>query len=284
MNQNLFKVQHNNGIFEAADGFKLYEQSWFPKSEPKAVVIIVHGYAEHSGRYAYVAEYLCGYDYVVETFDLRGHGKSEGKKTYVKSFDEYLKDLDQFLIRTRGKYPEKPIFLFGHSMGGVIVTLYAITRQPKVKGLLLSGAALKISDDISPLMLRLSPIIGFLFPKLPTIKLDSTAVSRDPEVVKWYDNDPLNYRGGVPARTGAEINRATKCIQSQMESIELPLLIMHGTADRLADPEASKKLYSRANSKDKTLKLYEGSYHEILNDPEKARVMDDMMKWLDAHL
>ncbi|MBL7135801.1 MAG: alpha/beta hydrolase [Candidatus Marinimicrobia bacterium] len=284
MNQNLFKVQHNNGIFEAADGFKLYEQSWFPKSEPKAVVIIVHGYAEHSGRYAYVAEYLCGYDYVVETFDLRGHGKSEGKKTYVKSFDEYLKDLDQFLIRTRGKYPEKPIFLFGHSMGGAIVTLYAITRQPKVKGLLLSGAALKISDDISPLMLRLSPIIGFLFPKLPTIKLDSTAVSRDPEVVKWYDNDPLNYRGGVPARTGAEINRATKCIQSQMESIELPLLIMHGTADRLADPEASKKLYSRANSKDKTLKLYEGSYHEILNDPEKARVMDDMMKWLDAHL
>lgn len=284
MNQDLFKVQHNNGIFEAADGFKLYEQSWFPKSEPKAVVIIVHGYAEHSGRYAYVAEYLCGYDYVVETFDLRGHGKSEGKKTYVKSFDEYLKDLDQFLIRTRGKYPEKPIFLFGHSMGGAIVTLYAITRQPKVKGLLLSGAALKISDDISPLMLRLSPIIGFLFPKLPTIKLDSTAVSRDPEVVKWYDNDPLNYRGGVPARTGAEINRATKCIQSQMESIELPLLIMHGTADRLADPEASKKLYSRANSKDKTLKLYEGSYHEILNDPEKARVMDDMMKWLDAHL
>ncbi len=284
MNQDSFKVQHKDGIFEVADGFKLYEQSWFPTSEPKAVIIIVHGYAEHSGRYAHVAEYLGGHNYVVETFDLRGHGKSEGRKTYVKSFDKYLKDLDQFLMSTREKYPEKPIFLFGHSMGGAIVTLFAITRQPEVKGLLLSGASLKISDDISPLMLRLSPIIGFLFPKLPTIKLDGTAVSRDPEVVKRYDNDPLNYRGGVPARTGAEINRATKCIQAQMESIELPLLIMHGTADRLADPEASKQLYSRANSKDKTLKLYEGFYHEILNDPEKARVMDDMVKWLDAHL
>jgi len=284
MNKELFKVQHNEGIFEAADGFKLYKQSWFPNSEPKAIVIIVHGYAEHSGRYAHVGEYLVEHDYVVETFDLRGHGKSEGRKTYVKSFDEYLKDLDQFLMSTREKYPEKPIFLFGHSMGGAIVVLFAITRQPKVKGLLLSGASLKISDDISPLMLRLSPIIGSLFPKLPTIKLDSTAVSRDPEVVKWYDNDPLNYRGGVPARTGAEISRATKCIQAQMESIELPLLIMHGTADRLADPDASKQLYSRANSKDKTLKLYEGFYHEILNDPEKTRVMDDMVKWLDAHL
>lgn len=277
------KVIHAEGDFTASDGFRLFEQSWLPQTEPKAVVIIIHGYAEHSTRYTHVAEYLTASGYAVFTFDLRGHGKSDGKNTYLNSFDEYLTDVDTFLARVKESHPGTKIFLLGHSMGGAISSLYTITRRPELAGLLLSGAAVKISDDISPLLIKLSGVIAKILPKLPTIKLDGTAISRDPNVVENYDSDPLNYRGGIPARSGAELTHATVAIQKNMEAIKLPLLVMHGTADRLADPEGSKQIYARASSEDKTLKLYEGFYHEILNEPEQKRVLGDIVDWLNKH-
>ncbi len=277
-------MEHDTGRFKTADDLNLFEQWWRPEEKPKATVIIVHGYAEHSTRYTHVAEHLVNNGYAIETFDLRGHGQSEGKRAFVRSFDEYLGDLEQFLERVRQRRKAKNTFLLGHSMGGAIVSLFAITRKPDIKGLILSGPALKISDDISPLLVRLSSIIGTFLPKLPTIKLDSSGISRDPEVVRRYDNDPLVYRGGIPARTGAEITGATKVIQAQMESISLPLLILHGTDDRLADPEGSKSLYQHAQSKDKTLKLYEGYYHEVMNEPEKEMVLGDIVEWMERHL
>ena len=268
----------------ANDGTLLFEQWWRPVAETKAVLVIVHGIAEHSGRYAYVANYMGGHGYAVATFDLRGHGHSEGDRAYVRSFDEYLSDLDQFLARVREQEPGKAIFLLGHSMGGTIIALFAITRQPDLGGLILSAAAIKLSEDISPLLVRLSPIIGRIAPKLPTIKLDSALMSRDPQVVQKYDSDPLVYRGGTLARTGAELTAAMRRIQANIEAIKLPLLIVHGTDDGLANVEGSKELYARAGSSDKTLKLYEGFYHEVLNDPEKARVFDDIVQWLEAHV
>jgi alpha-beta hydrolase superfamily lysophospholipase len=284
MEQGTLPVQRNEGLFEAGEGLRLFEQWWRPESEPKAVVVIVHGYAEHSGRYIHVAEHLIRNGYAVDTFDLRGHGRSEGARAFVRSFDEYLEDLDLFLGRACKRNPEKPVFLLGHSMGGGITPLFVITRNADLQGLVISAGALQINKDISPLLIRISGIMGRLFPKLPTIKLDSSAISRDLEVVKLYDSDPLNYRGGTLARTGAEMVRATKRIQAQMETVSLPLLILHGTADRLTDVEGSRQLYARACSKDKTLKLYEGFYHEILNEPEKEQVMNDVVQWLDARL
>jgi acylglycerol lipase len=278
------EVRHNQGNFKAADGLSLFEQWWETETGPKAAVAIVHGLAEHSSRYVHVAEHLARGGYAVDTFDLRGHGRSEGRRAFIRSFDEFLADLDLFLGRVRARHRRTPVFLLGHSMGGGITPLFVITRKPEIRGLILSAGALKISDDISPLLIRMSGIVGRILPKLPTIKLDSSAISRDPEVVKHYDNDPLNYRGGTPARTGAEIVRATRRIQAQMEAITLPLLILHGTADRLTDIEGSKQLYARAGSSDKTLKLYDGLYHEILNEPEKARVLEDIVHWLDTHL
>jgi len=269
--------------FETQDGLKLFEQSWHPENNANAIVAIIHGYAEHSSRYTHVAKYLVNHGYAVETFDLRSHGKSDGKNTFIRLFDEFLSDVDLFLKRVQERHQDKNIFLLGHSMGGLIASLFVVTRQPELQGLILSGAAVKISDDISPLLVKLSSIIGKILPKLPTIKLDGTAISRDPEIVKKYDNDPLTYRGGIPARTGAELNRATKMIQQQMEAIKLPLLIVHGTADRLADPEGSRQLYKRAESKDKTLKLYDGFYHEVMNEPEKERVLGDIVNWLEKH-
>jgi alpha-beta hydrolase superfamily lysophospholipase len=277
-------MEHDTGTFKTADGTTLFEQWWRPEDQPKATVAIVHGYGEHSTRYTDVAGHLVNYGYTVETFDLRGHGRSEGKRTFVRSFDAYLVDLDRFLKRVKERMKSSNLFLLGHSMGGAIVTLFAMTRKPDGKGLILSGPALKISDDISPLLVRLSSMIGMVLPKLPTIKLDSSGISRDPEVVKHYENDPLVYHGGIPARTGAEITGATKIIQAQMESMTLPLLILHGSDDRLADPEGSKELYERAQSDDKTLKLYEGLYHEVMNEPEKEMVWADIVAWIEGHL
>lgn len=278
------QTKREEGNFKANDGLNLFEQRWQPAKKTKSVIVIIHGYAEHSGRYAHVADYLVDHGYAVETFDLRSHGKSDGKNTFIRSFDDFLSDVDLFLKRVKERHPSKSLFLLGHSMGGLIASLFVVTRKPDVKGLMLSGASLKISDEISPLLVKLSSVIGAILPKLPTIRLDGTAVSRDPEVVKKYDSDPLNYRGGIPARSGAEFNRAMKQIQNQMGAITLPLLIMHGTGDRLADPAGSKQLYERAQSSDKTLKLYEGFYHEILNEPEKETVMGDIVEWVNERL
>jgi len=169
-------------------------------------------------------------------------------------------------------------------MGGAIVTRYVLTRQPRLRGVLLSGAALEVSKEISPLLQRLSSVIGAWAPTLKTIKLDSKAVSRDPAVVEAYEQDPLNYHGATYARTGAELIRTTSLIQQDMEQFRLPVLIMHGTADRLTEPDGSRELHRRAAAADKTLKLYEGLYHELINEPEKEQVMQDILAWMDEHL
>lgn len=265
------------------DDFSIFEQTWLCENA-KGVVIITHGIAEHSGRYEHVAQSLVEGGYTVVAFDLRGHGKSSGKRNYINSFQDHLNDLATVIIRTKASYSDLPIFLFGHSMGGGIVALFAIERHPDVKGLLLSGPSVKVSDDISPLLQKISGILSILVPKLPAIKLDSSDISKDPEVVKAYDNDPLNYRGGILARTGSEILKSTKTITAQSSNISLPILIMHGTADKLADVSGSKMLYKNISSKDKTLKLYDGLYHEILNEPEQDQVKTDMLEWLDAHV
>ena len=278
------RPSHSTGTYESDDGLRLFEQEWSPEGTPKAGVVIVHGYGEHTGRYVHVAEELTQNGYAVSTFDLRGHGRSQGDpRTFVRSFDEHLDDLERFLSRVRERHSGRPLFLFGHSMGGTIATLFAIARQPEIRGLLLSGASLKLSDNYSPSMITLAKIISLVLPKLRLIKLDASAVSRDAEVVREYVTDPLVYHGGIPARTGAEMNRAMERIRQRMETLEVPLLIMHGTCDLLADPEGSRQLYDRAESDDKDLRLYEGLYHEILNEPEKTQVLADMVEWLDTH-
>jgi len=279
------EITTTEGIFNAGDGLKLFERWWTPSSEARGVVVIVHGYAEQSGRYLHVGQYLCKHGFAAGAFDLRGHGRSEGKRVRVKSFDDHLMDLDTFLARARQRFPGKTLFLLGHSMGGAVVTLYTITRQPKdIRGVVLSGAMLKLGDDISPATAKLVSLLAKIAPGLPTVKLDGTSVSRDPEVVRRYDSDPLNFRGGTPAHTAAEFARTMQRIKDGMPEFRLPVVIMYGTADRLVDPEGSKQLYERASSTDKTMKPYEGFYHEIMNEPEKEQVLCDIMTWLETHL
>ncbi|PIS30012.1 MAG: alpha/beta hydrolase [Candidatus Marinimicrobia bacterium CG08_land_8_20_14_0_20_45_22] len=271
------------GEIVSFDGTRLFTRSYKPTKPAKAVVLVVHGLAEHSGRYEHVAEFLTKAGFAFETFDLRGHGKSGGARIFVNSFDDYLRDLDLIMSEVKRNYPDLPIFLLGHSMGGAITSLFTITRKSPIAGLILSAPSLKISDSISPFLIKMAPLIGKLLPKLPTIVLDKNAISRDPMVVQKYDEDPLNYRGGIPARTGAELNLAIGRIQIQMEILDLPLLILQGTVDHLSDIRGSQMLFDLAKSKDKTFNRYEGFYHEILNDPEKMRVLDDIRDWMEKH-
>jgi acylglycerol lipase len=278
------EIEHCDGMFKIRENCQIYEQWWLPKGEYKGMVVIVHGYAEHSGRYSHVGSFLAGHSYAAGAFDHCGHGKSYGKNTYVNKFDDYLDDLDCFLVRARERAGSKPVFMLGHSMGGLISALYVATRQPKLNGLLLSGAMVKLSDSISPALVKVSGLLGKIAPRLPTLTLDGSAVSRDPEVVKRYDSDPLNYRKGVPARTAAEMNKAVQKLQSNFGAIQLPLLVMYGSDDRLVDPAGSKMLFEGASSKDKSIKVYQGFYHEIMNEPEKEQVLGDIVTWLDMHL
>jgi acylglycerol lipase len=277
-------IQHTSGSFTTTDGLSLFEQWWEPAGEYKAMLIIVHGLVEHSGRYAHVAEFFAKRGYSVGTFDLRGHGKSEGKRSLIRSFDNYLNDLGIFLERAHQKIGRKPIFLLGHSMGGTIVAKYMLTRQLDVKGIVITGGGIKLPQNIPPILSPVVHLVALIFPEMPTLALDARTVSRDPQVVKQYDNDPLNFRGKLPASTGTEMSNAFTFIQKNSNKTTPPILIMSGSEDTMVDPQGSRILYDNLLTKDKTLKIYEGLYHEILNEPEQEQVMEDILSWMQAHL
>jgi acylglycerol lipase len=277
------EIQYRQDFFQTTDNLRLYEQSWRP-SNLKAIVVIVHGYAEHSQRYAWVATQLVDRGFAVYTFDLRGHGKSEGERCFVESFDRYLTDLEVFLTRVKVKEPNHPIFLLSHSMGGTISSLFIIRQQPKLGGVILSSSFLGIGNHIPLILVRAMILIGRLLPKLPTLRLDSRGISRDPDRVRAYETDPLICHKPILARTLAEILKAISEINSRSNEIKLPLLILHGTGDRLVTMEGSKRLYAKAKSQNKSLKLYEGFYHELLNEPEKVEVVSVITIWLQKQL
>ncbi|MDP7103437.1 MAG: alpha/beta hydrolase [SAR202 cluster bacterium] len=278
------EIHHTEDNFETEGGLVLYEQSWRPDIEPKAAIIMVHGYAEHSGRYAHVAEHMVERGYTVHAFDLRNHGRSDGSKGLIKSIDSLVEDTGRRVARINQQQPSVPTFLLGHSTGGGIAALLAINGNLDVQGMILSGALIKLADNPPAPLRWLATIIGALLPRLPVKALDSGVISRDPSVVAAYDNDPLVYRGKTMARTAAELMAAGRRVQAGMEAITLPILVMHGAADVLIDPQGSVDLHETARSEDKTLKLYDGAYHEILNEPEKHQVMADIVDWMDARL
>ena len=279
-------VMHVEDTFKAKDGFELYEQCWMPEDveTAKGILVIVHGLAEHGGRYTHVGKFFAEHGFVVGAFDLRSHGKSDGADTFFHSIDECVDDLEVFAARMRERVPDKPLFVLGHSMGGLIAAMYGIQKQPDVTGFLLSGASLKISDTISPILVKIAGVLAKITPHMKTIVLDGNTVSRDPAVVEKYNTDPLNYRGGIPASTGGAINAATKYVRERFAEFKLPVRIMFGTEDHLADPDGSKKFYREISSTDKTMVPYEGLYHEILNEPEQVQVMTESLAWMVERL
>jgi len=278
-------MEHKEGTFKGKEGLDLYWQAWLPPQTPRATLLVMHGLAEHSGRYGNPVEYFVPKGYAAYSFDLRGHGRSSGVRCYVDHFSDYVDDLRIFHGMVHGWNPRARIFLLGHSMGATIAVAYAAVYQNELSGLILSGAVLKPGASVTRLQVVMAKALSALAPKVGVAPLDSSGISRDLAVVKAYDNDPLVYRGKVTARLGAEfIKVMQKEIPAKMPRIEIPLLVMYGSEDRLANPEGSVLVYNLAKSKDRTLKCYDGFYHEIFNDPERARVFADMEAWLTAHL
>ncbi len=277
-------MKHIEARFNEHKNTALYYQCWLPTKGIKAVLLVVHGLAEHSGRYMNVVNYFVPKGYAVCGFDYQGHGRSEGLRGYVKSFSCYLDDLKSFLSIVRNMYPENRIFIVGHSVGVTIAATFATSHQDEFDGLILSGATIKPGTSLSRVKIAMASFLSLILPRIGVDIIDASTISRDKAVVDAYINDPLVYRGKISARLGFELIRAMQELKRQMPQIKLPILIMHGTDDRLCDPEGSLMLYERVSSPDKTLKLYDGFYHEIFNEPEREHVFRDVEAWLAARM
>jgi acylglycerol lipase len=276
-------MKHFEDNFTGRGGVCLYYQGWLPETSPRAVLVVVHGLADHSSRYRNLVNYFIPRNFAVYALDLRGHGKSGGRRCYVNRFDEYVSDLEIFMDKMRAHYADKPIYIVAHSMGAPVAIPYAMAHQDQINGLITSGANLA-SNAASPVLMALAGFLSAVVPGMGVTLIDAGLISRDPDVVKAYVNDPLVYRGKISARTGAELVHMWKTLPSKYSALKLPLLILQGTADRLSDPPGSRALYEKAGSIDKTIKLYEGFYHEIFNEKEHEIVMRDMEGWLNARL
>ncbi|WBL41485.1 lysophospholipase [Algoriphagus halophytocola] len=274
-------MKHLETSYKTHDGIELYLQAWMPES-PKASLLLVHGLGEHSSRYAHLVEKLTEIGVSVFTFDGRGHGKSvKGKPTaYFKSYEDYLKDIDALFEKVKSYVPDVPAFLYGHSMGGGLVAAYVLKYQPKADGVVLSSPAIKEAEGTSQILIALSSVISKYLPKLKALKLDANKVSRIPEEVEKYLNDPLVYTEAIPARTGYEVLQVMRFVQNLGSYFETPLLLIHGSDDGLTNPKGSELLFKKAKASDKTLKIFPGGYHELINDLDREEVMDLIVNWI----
>jgi len=227
-----------------------------------------------------LAEELTRHGYAVYAIDLRGHGRSEGQRILIRRFDDHLDDVEQFLGEVRARHSGRPLFLLGHSMGGAIAARLAIRRRPEIRGLILSAPPVRVAGHLFPLLRHLAGVVSLVFPWLRLVRVGTSRLSRDPAVIADFRADPLVYNGKFPVCTGAEILRAARELHHELDALDVPVLILHGTGDWITDPRGSRELYEQARSADKTLKLYDGLYHDLFHEPEWRQVTADVVAWL----
>jgi acylglycerol lipase len=277
-------VKREQSTFAGVGGRRIFWQAWLPdEPPPRAIVVIAHGASEHSDRYGHVSKRLVDQGFGVYAIEHRGHGRSEGPRSLVDRVDHTVADLDQLVVLASERHPEAQVFLLGHSMGGTIAVRYAVLHGERLSGLILSGALAAFPDAPAAQKAALRAF-SRLIPRLPAVAIDAGLVSRDPDVVKTYVEDPLVYHGKLPARTVAELAAAIDAFPSEVGRITVPTLIMYGTDDGLCLPAGSLMLSERIGAPDKTLKAYDGLHHEILNEPEQDQVLDDVCAWLGARV
>ena len=273
---------HNEGTFTTPDSLTIYHQSWLPDGESKALVLLLHGLAEHSGRFTHVAQALTDAGYAVHALDHRGHGKSDGKRTYVKSYDQYQADILQFRTMVEQQHPGLPLFVLGHSMGGNLALGHVLDHQAGVRGMVLSAPALAPGTSLSPSKIKLAKLVGKIAPGLRPEALSSDAISRDPAVVAAYVADPLVFNGKITAGAAAALLNSMETFPRRYAELRLPILLQHGTADALVDIAGTRALENGAVNATVTSHYYDGLYHEIFNEPEQAAVLADTVGWLDS--
>jgi alpha-beta hydrolase superfamily lysophospholipase len=276
-------LNREQSFLTGAGGLRIFWQAWLPATGARAVVVIAHGASEHSDRYEHVAARLVGEGYAVYAIEHRGHGRSEGRRALIDRIDNAVADLDALVLRAAADRPGVPLFLLGHSMGATVSLRYALAHQDRLSGLILSGALAALEPPPLPQQLVIRALSA-VAPGLRVVPIDANLVSRDPAVVKAYVEDPRVYHGKLPARTVAELADAIASFPDHVATITIPTLVMYGTADRLCPTAGSRMLEHRLGSSDVTVRAYEGLHHEIFNEPERERVLDDLCTWLAARV
>jgi acylglycerol lipase len=268
--------------FTSPDGLKIAYKSWTAAGTPRGVVVIVPGFNAHSGHYGWVGAQLASDGLAVYAVDLRGRGRSDGERFYVESFADYAGDAGGLISLARAAHPELPVYLLGHSAGGVVACLYALENQAQLAGLICESFAFQVpAPDFAIAALK---GLSHLAPHAHVLKIPNSAFSRDPGVVAAMDADPLTANETQPTRTVAELARADDRLKRDFGDIELPLLILHGSDDKATRPAGSRFFFDHAGASDKTLKIYDGHFHDLLNDVGKEKVLADIVGWIEARL
>lgn len=276
-------MPHRETFIQTTDNLTLFVQIWEPDAPARAVVCLVHGFGEHSGRYDPVAEAMNTAGISLLGFDLRGHGKSQGKRGYIPNYDAMLDDIAAALSITQEQFPEIPVFLYGHSMGGNLVLNFALRRKPALTGVLATSPWLKLAYDPPAVQMLLARILYRIMPGYTLASgLDVAALARDSDVVLAYHNDPL-VNDKISVRLLVDILSTGEWAIDHASEFTLPLLLVHGSADSITSPSASQSFATRAGD-NCTLKIWEGFYHETHNEPEKEQVIAFNLAWLEQFL
>ena len=268
--------------FEGVGGLQIFFRSWQPAGKPRGVIVIVHGFNSHSGQYLWVGEQFAAQGFAVYALDHRGRGKSDGERFYLEKFSDYLDDLVTFVNLAKSREPGLPVFMLGHSAGGVISCVYALEHQEELAGLICESFAFQVPAP--DFVLAVFKGMSHLAPHAHVLRLNNDHFSRDPEIVKSMNDDPLIAHETQPTRTVAEMVRADERLKKEFPLITLPVFILHGTDDKATMPRGSQFFYDTVGSADKTLKLYDGHFHDLLNDVDKEVVMADIQGWIDARI
>jgi acylglycerol lipase len=273
--------RHFNGV----GGVRIVYDVWEPDDgDCRGVVVLCHGYAEHARRYDHVAKRFGESGLAVYALDLRGHGRSGGKRVFLRDISEYTDDFHTLVGIAAGEYPELKRVVLGHSMGGGVVFAYGVEHPDDYAAMVLSGPAVAAQDGVSPVMVAVAKTLGKILPGLPVEQLPADAVSRDPAVVAAYENDPLVHHGKLPAGIARALIDVGETMPLRAAALTAPLLVVHGEADKLIPVEGSRHLMERVGSTDAQLKVYPGLYHEVFNEPERAVVLDDVASWIEAKI
>ena len=268
--------------FKNADGLNIFTRSCMPKGTPRAVIVLVHGFNAHSGYMIWAAEQFAARGLAAYALDLRGRGRSDGERFFINSFSEYTGDVDQLVAIAKAAHPGLPVYVLGHSAGGVVASTYVFEHQDTLAGLVCESFALDVGvPDAAALLIK---GISHLAPHLHIFTLKNEIFSRDPAVVAAMNADPLIANESQPAETSAELIKAAERLKSNMPKYRVPILIIHGTADKATRYQGSEYFYEHAGSTDKTLKLYEGHYHDLLNDVGREEVLGDVVQWMEARV
>jgi alpha-beta hydrolase superfamily lysophospholipase len=274
-------MRHREFTAAGIGGIDLYAQGWLPGGPPRAVIVVSHGLAEHGGRYETLAGELVQRGYAVYAIDHRGHGRSSGPRANIERFSHLVSDFCAFTGRCSREHLDTPVFMLGHSMGGAVAFASALRLQHTLRGLVLSAPALATDQAVGPLQERFVRFLSVVAPNTGALALPADAVSRDASVVARYEADPLVHHKGIPARTLVELLDAMQGFPARAHELRLPTLVLHGTADKLVPLAATQPVYKAFGTRDRIVKLYDGLYHEVFNEPERERVTADLFRWLE---